>query len=257
MARLVRGEFLSLREREFVDAARVAGASDFRIMFRHILPNAVGVIIVNATLLMASAILLETALSFLGYGVHAPDTSLGKIISENQAAFQTRPWLFWWPGVFIIAIALCINFIGDGLRDAFDPRQRRVSDRTRAGQGEDGEEHEGDPVAGCGGRRRGGRRRSSARNGTTGDRARERMPSTVASASAPSTAIVTQCQSRRTEPGSAPASSLPSSSRSCQWLRITKATAPLGVSSRSPGRMAPPWSLAASFVSLVSPTCAA
>ncbi len=95
-------------------------------MFRHILPNAVGVIIVNATLLMASAILLETALSFLGYGVHAPDTSLGKIISENQAAFQTRPWLFWWPGVFIIAIALCINFIGDGLRDAFDPRQRRI-----------------------------------------------------------------------------------------------------------------------------------
>jgi ABC-type dipeptide/oligopeptide/nickel transport system permease subunit len=126
LARLVRGEFLSLREREFVDAARVAGASDRRIIFRHILPNAIGVIIVNSTLLMASAILIETGLSFLGYGVRAPDTSLGKIISENQTAFATRPWLFWWPGLFIIAIALCVNFIGDGLRDAFDPRQRRM-----------------------------------------------------------------------------------------------------------------------------------
>jgi peptide/nickel transport system permease protein len=131
LARLVRGEFLSLREREFVDAARVAGAKDRRIIFRHILPNAVGVIIVNSTLLMAAAILIETGISFLGYGVQSPDTSLGKIISENQSAFSTRPWLFWWPGVFIIAIALCINFIGDGLRDAFDPRQRRMpSDRA-------------------------------------------------------------------------------------------------------------------------------
>ncbi|MBG6054777.1 peptide/nickel transport system permease protein [Salinibacterium sp. CAN_S4] len=133
LARLVRGEFLSLREREFVDAARVAGARDARIIFRHILPNAIGVIIVNSTLLMAAAILIETGLSFLGYGVQAPDTSLGKIISENQAAFSTRPWLFWWPGLFIIAIALCINFIGDGLRDAFDPRQRRMpTDRALA-----------------------------------------------------------------------------------------------------------------------------
>ena len=133
LARLVRGEFLSLREREFVDAARVAGARDRRIIFRHILPNAIGVIIVNSTLLMAAAILIETGLSFLGYGVQAPDTSLGKIISENQVAFSTRPWLFWWPGLFIIAIALCINFIGDGLRDAFDPRQRRMpTDRALA-----------------------------------------------------------------------------------------------------------------------------
>ncbi|WP_082599167.1 ABC transporter permease [Yonghaparkia sp. Soil809] len=126
LARLVRAEVLSLREREFVDAARVAGASNRRIIFKHVLPNAIGVIIVNATLLMAAAILLETALSFLGFGVQAPDTSLGKIISDNQAAFATRPWLFWWPGAFIIAIALCINFIGDGLRDAFDPRQKRL-----------------------------------------------------------------------------------------------------------------------------------
>ncbi len=136
LARLVRGEFLSLREREFVDAARVSGARDRRIIFRHILPNAVGVIVVNATLLMAGAILLESALSFLGFGVQNPDTSLGKIISENQAAFATRPWLFWWPGVFIIVIALCVNFIGDGLRDAFDPRQKKMpSERAMARAG--------------------------------------------------------------------------------------------------------------------------
>ncbi|MCL1868845.1 MAG: ABC transporter permease [Promicromonosporaceae bacterium] len=126
MARLVRAQFLALRELEFVDAARVAGASSFRIMFKHILPNAIGVIIVNATLLMASAILLETALSFLGFGIRQPEVSLGTLINEYQAAFSTRPWLFWWPGVFIVTIALCVNFIGDGLRDAFDPRQRRI-----------------------------------------------------------------------------------------------------------------------------------
>ena len=123
LARLVRGEFLSLRSRDFVDAARVAGASNSRIIFKHMLPNAVGVIIVSATLLMSSAILLETALSYLGFGVLPPDVSLGTLISQNQDAFATRPQLFWYPGVFIVAIALCVNFIGDGLRDAFDPRQ--------------------------------------------------------------------------------------------------------------------------------------
>jgi ABC-type dipeptide/oligopeptide/nickel transport system permease subunit len=130
LARLVRGEVLALREREFVDAARVAGATSARIMFRHILPNTVGVIIVSATLTMSATILLETAISFLGFGVKAPDTSLGLLISQYQAAFTTRPWLFWWPGVFIVIIALSINFIGDGLRDAFDPRQRRGLKRS-------------------------------------------------------------------------------------------------------------------------------
>ena len=125
LSRLVRGEFLKLRELEFVDAARVAGASDRRIIFKHILPNAIGVIIVSITLLMSGAILLETALSFLGFGVVAPDVSLGSLISEYQDSFTTRPWLFWWPGLLIVTIALSINFIGDGLRDAFDPRQRR------------------------------------------------------------------------------------------------------------------------------------
>lgn len=125
LARLVRAEILSLREREFVDAARLAGASDTRIIFKHIMPNSVGVITVNITLLLAAAVLLETALSYLGFGVQAPDWSLGRLISENQQAFVTRPWLFWWPGFFIIAICLSINFIGDGLRDAFDPRQKK------------------------------------------------------------------------------------------------------------------------------------
>lgn len=126
LARLVRAEYLSLREREFVDAARVAGARSFTIMFRHILPNGIGVIIVNATLLMAAATLLEAALSYLGFGIQAPNVSLGKIISEYQASFSVRPWLFWWPGFFIISLALTINLIGDGLRDAFDPRQKRI-----------------------------------------------------------------------------------------------------------------------------------
>ena len=125
LSRLVRGEFLTLREREFVDAARVAGASNRRIIFKHILPNAIGVIIVNVTLVMSGAILLESALSYLGLGVVAPDVSLGLLISQYQDSFTTRPWLFWYPGLLIIIIALCVNFIGDGLRDAFDPRQRR------------------------------------------------------------------------------------------------------------------------------------
>lgn len=129
LARLVRGEVLALREREFVEAAKVAGASNGRIIFRHILPNSVGVIIVSATLTMSAAILTETALSYLGLGVQAPDVSLGLLISQYETAFNTRPWLFWYPGMFIVIIALTINFIGDGLRDAFDPRQRRGLNR--------------------------------------------------------------------------------------------------------------------------------
>ncbi|MGG5752374.1 ABC transporter permease [Zafaria sp. Z1313] len=135
LSRLVRGEFLTLREREFVDAARIAGASNTRIIFKHILPNAVGVIIVNVTLLMASAILLETGLSYLGLGVKAPDVSLGSLISNNQEAFTTRPWLFWFPGLFIVAICLSINFIGDGLRDAFDPRQKKFNAKKAKDRG--------------------------------------------------------------------------------------------------------------------------
>lgn len=126
VARVVRSAVLSLREKEFIEAARALGASDTRIIFRHLLPNALGPIIVNATILVATGILTETALSFLGFGVQPPDTSLGLLVSQAQTAVETRPWLFYIPGAFIIAIALTINFIGDGLRDAFDPRQQRV-----------------------------------------------------------------------------------------------------------------------------------
>ncbi len=127
LARLVRAEFLTLREREFVDAARVAGASNARIMFKHILPNSVGVIVVNVTLTMSGGILGEAALAFLGFGITFPDVSLGSLISQYQGALQTgEPYLFIWPGVVIIIIVLCLNFMGDGLRDAFDPRQKRI-----------------------------------------------------------------------------------------------------------------------------------
>ena len=123
-SRIIRAEFMSLREKEYVEAARALGASNKRIIWRHIMPNAIGSIVVTATLLISAAILVETALSFLGLG--GGTISLGKQVSDYQTAFNTRPWLFWWPGLFIVTIALCINFIGDGLRDAFDPRQTRV-----------------------------------------------------------------------------------------------------------------------------------
>ncbi len=125
VARVVRGMVLSLREREFIEAARALGASNTRIMFRHLIPNALAVVIVNATLLVAAGILSETALSFLGFGVRAPDMSLGLLITVAQGAVDTRPWLFYFPGLFIILIALTVNFVGDGLRDALDPRQTR------------------------------------------------------------------------------------------------------------------------------------
>jgi peptide/nickel transport system permease protein len=125
MARVVRGVVLSLREQEFVEAARALGAGTPRIVFRHLLPNVTGPIIVQATLDIAAAILIEAALSFLGIGVQAPDTSLGVLANQARNAVDTRPWLFYFPGLMIILIALTINFIGDGLRDAFDPRQTR------------------------------------------------------------------------------------------------------------------------------------
>jgi peptide/nickel transport system permease protein len=126
LARVVRAEFLSLREKEFVEAARAVGANDRRIIFRHILPSLTGPIIVSATLAVAGAILTEAFLSFLGAGVRRPDVSLGLLLNESDESFTTRPWLFWFPAIFIVTISLCVNFIGDGLRDAFDPKQNRV-----------------------------------------------------------------------------------------------------------------------------------
>jgi len=126
VSRVVRGVVLSLREKEYIEASRALGATDRWIIFRHLIPNALGPIIVNITILVAAAILVETALSFLGLGVQPPDTSLGLLVSEADTAVSTRPWLFYFPGAFIVLIALTINFIGDGLRDAFDPTQRKV-----------------------------------------------------------------------------------------------------------------------------------
>jgi peptide/nickel transport system permease protein len=125
-SRVVRGVVLSLREQEFVEAARAMGASDGRIIGRHLIPNTIGVIIVDATLVIAVAVLVEAGLSFLGFGIVLPDTSLGLLINQAQNAVFTRPWLFYFPGLFIILICLSINFIGDGLRDALDPKQTMV-----------------------------------------------------------------------------------------------------------------------------------
>jgi ABC-type dipeptide/oligopeptide/nickel transport system permease subunit len=126
LARIVRGSFLSLREKEYVEAAKAAGSGDLRIMFRHMLPNAVGPIVVNATLIVGIAILTEAALSFLGFGIQPPNPSLGKLISDGQDVSSSMWWLVTFPGLTIVLIVLCINFIGDGLRDALDPTQRRT-----------------------------------------------------------------------------------------------------------------------------------
>ncbi|GAA3064269.1 peptide/nickel transport system permease protein [Actinokineospora globicatena] len=126
IARITRGETLSLAQREFVEAARAAGAKTRWIIFRHLVPNMIGTITVNTTLAVASAVLSEAALSFIGLGVQPPDTSLGLIINENYSQITNRPWLFWGPFVIIVLLSLAVNFIGDGLRDAFDPRQTKV-----------------------------------------------------------------------------------------------------------------------------------
>jgi peptide/nickel transport system permease protein len=126
VARIVRGLFLSLREKEFVEAAKAAGAGDIRIMLRHILPNCVGPIVVFMTLIVAAAILIEAALSFLGFGIQPPNAALGSLIDDGQEQGLETWWLVTFPGLVIVVIALCINFIGDGLRDALDPTQRRV-----------------------------------------------------------------------------------------------------------------------------------
>jgi peptide/nickel transport system permease protein len=124
LTRIVRGTFLSLREQEFVLGARAIGASDTRIIFRHFIPNAIGPIIVNATLMMASMIIIESALSFIGFGIPQPTPTWGNMISEAQSIrvlrYHPEAWIP--PGLGILVTVLAINFIGDGLRDAFDPK---------------------------------------------------------------------------------------------------------------------------------------
>ena len=122
-ARLVRAAFLSLREMEFISASRALGGSDLRIMVRHILPNAIGPIIVEATLEFGYAIIEESGLSFLGFGIQPPTPSWGNLLSNAQEYFVKYPWLAIFPGLMIFLSIISINYIGDGLRDAFDPNK--------------------------------------------------------------------------------------------------------------------------------------
>jgi ABC-type dipeptide/oligopeptide/nickel transport system permease subunit len=126
VARLVRADFLTLRERDFVEAAKALGATDRRIIVRHMLPNAIGPIIVNATLTVAGSIVLESTLSFLGLGVQPPDVSLGLLVAQGQDSATTEWWLFVFPVIFLVILILSIFLIGDGIREAFDPKKSRV-----------------------------------------------------------------------------------------------------------------------------------
>ena len=123
-ARIVRGVFLSLKEKEFVEAARASGARDSRIIFWHMIPNAMGPITVNATLGVAAAILTESALSFLGFGVQPPTPTWGNLLNDARGFIKVSPGLTWYPGLAILLAVLCVNFLGDGLRDALDPHQK-------------------------------------------------------------------------------------------------------------------------------------
>jgi len=121
-ARLVRGEILRLKTQDFADAARALGANETRIIFRHLLPNALAPIIVAATLDVGGAILTEAALSYFGVGIQPPTPSWGNMLQNAQSYLWTSPWLAFWPGMMIFLTVLCFNFFGDGLRDALDPR---------------------------------------------------------------------------------------------------------------------------------------
>lgn len=125
-ARIVRGLTLSLREREFVRAAKYMGASTRSLIVTHIVPNVASFLIIDTTLALGAAVLSETGLSYLGFGVQPPDVSLGTLIAANSQSALTFPWLFLFPGGFLIAIVLCANLVGDGLRDAFDPSSSRA-----------------------------------------------------------------------------------------------------------------------------------
>ena len=124
-ARVVRGSVLSIKEKEFVEAAVSVGTREYSILWQHILPNVLSPIIVSATLGVASAILTESALSFLGLGFPSNVPTWGRLLFENKDFITQNPWLVIWPGLFISLTILSINFLGDGLRDALDPRQRR------------------------------------------------------------------------------------------------------------------------------------
>ena len=123
-ARVVRASVLSLKEKEYIEAAVSIGTKQFSLIMRHVLPNIIGPIIVGATLGVGNAIIIESSLSFLGLGVQPPTPTWGNMLQESQATMATEPWLTIFPGVAILLIVLCVNFIGDGLHDALDPTLR-------------------------------------------------------------------------------------------------------------------------------------
>ncbi len=124
VARIVRGQTLSLKRKEFIEAVHVGGVSDTRIVFRHIVPNVLGVVVVYASLLVPGMILFESFLSFLGLGVQEPMTSWGAMLQDGANTMQVAPWQLLVPAVFLVVTLFCFNFIGDGLRDALDPKDR-------------------------------------------------------------------------------------------------------------------------------------
>ena len=128
LARIVRANFLSLKEQEYITAARCTGASNFSIIFSHILPNTTAPIIVAATLLVAGAILAEAYVSFLGVGVQPPTATWGNMLDQAYSHIEREPWMWFFPGMLILLTVLAINFVGDGLRDAFDPRALTKND---------------------------------------------------------------------------------------------------------------------------------
>lgn len=124
MARIVRGQTLSLKEREFIEAAEAFGVGTTAILFRHIAPNLLGVVMVYVTLTIPQVILVESFLSFLGLGVQEPNTSWGSLVNDGAQQMEQAPWLLVFPALFLAITLFCLNFIGDGLRDALDPRER-------------------------------------------------------------------------------------------------------------------------------------
>ena len=124
-ARIIRSQILSLREKEFIEAARMTGAGDWRIMRSHLLPHLVAPLIVYSTLIVATNVIAEAGLSFLGLGIPAPTASWGNLLAEGPNYYLTQPWLMVWPGLAILLTTLAFNLLGDGLRDAFDPRAAR------------------------------------------------------------------------------------------------------------------------------------
>ncbi|MDE8554819.1 oligopeptide ABC transporter permease OppC [Pantoea vagans] len=124
MARIVRGQTLSLKRKEFIEAAHVGGVSTWKIVVRHIVPNVLGVVVVYASLLVPSMILFESFLSFLGLGTQEPLSSWGALLSDGANSMEVSPWLLLYPAGFLVVTLFCFNFIGDGLRDALDPKDR-------------------------------------------------------------------------------------------------------------------------------------